>query len=69
MDMLTGLTNATSGDATILGNSIHTGMGEIRRNLGVWCVCMFCFDNAKTKTQNKRKMVFVEYNNHITSKM
>ena len=35
MDMLTGLTNATRGDAMILGKSIHTGMTDIRRHMGV----------------------------------
>ena len=35
MDMLSGLTNATSGDAMILGHSIFGGMNEIRKNMGV----------------------------------
>ena len=38
MDMLSGLTNATSGDAMILGHSIFGGMNEIRKNMGVWYV-------------------------------
>jgi ATP-binding cassette subfamily A (ABC1) protein 3 len=35
INMLTGNFPATSGDAIVLGNSIHTDMPEIQRRMGV----------------------------------